>query len=91
MGFMEENYGNSLRNVSIIRFKDESGKISYGFNYFNKEESLYNTPRTYSILKFRDVNAFGFHKDIENLCERASKKDISESKLITKLNELFEK
>lgn len=87
---MEQNYKKLLGNVNII--KSESGlRNSYTPHYFSEEESLCNIIEENSILEFRNVRAIDYNEQIGHLCEQASNKEISESELITKLNELLKK
>ena len=78
-------YGN------VIIFRGTGKDIIYGHQFFNDNETFPHRAMSKIVETFYRVNAIEYDKQIEELCYKASKKEISESQLIKKLNELFPK
>ena len=73
---------------SVRIFKVTGEDIIYTHQFFNDEIPQYRN-MSQIIATFHKVNAIKYDKKIEELCYKASKREIPKSKLIEKLNELF--
>jgi len=85
----KQKYNPVYGSVRIFKGSDEN--LVYGHQFFNDDEKSPMREKSEPIDTFYRVNAIKYDNQIKELCHKASKKEISKSQLIEKLNEFFPK